>query len=532
MSEKVSDIDPQVDKPERGPRDAERRTREKLPRQKHGLNKMQKAWVSPPGKKSDVLWAKLFLDDLQGETRKGLSINARRANDAITCHYFGGYQKDNGNLKIPYNGFVASGVSKNLVGKALAELEAAKMISSKPAPVSHLYAGRLYHTHSYGFDPARKRASKRFTHISLDVMRSAAWQGMGINERRIMDRVLVELIKRWPYGNGNLAVSHRQMIAVGVDGKFVRASIGKLVAAGFLEVKRGAARGSQEAPNIYRITFLGTTEGPATWRKPEEAEAVVAPKKPRKKSFKAEALLDAKIYSTLPECTAVTLPDCLAVTLPDCLAVEPISRSLIVQHLIEYASPAAAEAAMAEQAPSTTTATAEPPAIPATPAPSAPPARAIPTPKPLRRGAVVSGRTEASIHPKKLKLAPASTASPAMLYEKDEPAFTLPLSDFAAAPPLPQNFYTIGTMLLVEHSQRAQSPPDPWNAITRRPGWDDRQKAFFAMRRSLGRTKTGKCRYRVKRPTPSLSFKRRDGGSNGQDCRATDFRNSGQARKL
>jgi hypothetical protein len=65
----------------------------------------------------------------------------------------------------------------------------------------------------------------------------------------------------------------------------------ELVEAGLLAITKGRREDKPERPNLYRITFLGTVDGPATWREPK---VVPMPKKPRRKSWKEAAILEAK----------------------------------------------------------------------------------------------------------------------------------------------------------------------------------------------------------------------------------------------
>ena len=79
-------------------------------RRKHGatgLSKFQLKWINLPKRNP---WARLFIDVLDGEAWRGLSVNARRVLDALICQHFRYYQKENGNIQISYRQFQNAGV--------------------------------------------------------------------------------------------------------------------------------------------------------------------------------------------------------------------------------------------------------------------------------------------------------------------------------------------------------------------------------------------------------------------------------------
>jgi hypothetical protein len=89
----------------------------------NGLDKMQRRWLDTP---KDQPFVCLAIDDLKSEAWRGLSINARRALDAVVCHFSHNKRKDNGDLQISYLGFERAGVTPCMIAPALQD-------SSKPA---------------------------------------------------------------------------------------------------------------------------------------------------------------------------------------------------------------------------------------------------------------------------------------------------------------------------------------------------------------------------------------------------------------
>ena len=158
----------------------------------------------------------------------------------------------------------------------------------------------LYHLSMYDDAAGFLRTSSRcFAWVAVDVMESSAWCGLSINARRVMDRLLVENVRHKSETNGRLRVSARQFEEHGINRRLVSGAVKELVDAGLLAVTNGKGRASQHPPNLYRITFLSTLNGPATWQKPEESNVVALPAKPPKARLKdAKPMPSEKLFST------------------------------------------------------------------------------------------------------------------------------------------------------------------------------------------------------------------------------------------
>jgi len=243
-----------------------------------GLSKLQREWIKPP---NDRLWARLFIDVIDGAAWRGLSVNARRVLDALICHHLRDSPKENGNIKISHLQFEAAGVTRRLITRAIRELESVKFITIRQGKPSKFmaYAPILYGLPMYAKEPEGflKAASRPFVWVPVEVMESAKWCGLSINARRIIDRLLLENFRHKAEANGTLRVSVRQFAEHGINRRFAASAIKELTEAGFLAVTYGKSRGSQLPPNIYRIAFLGTLNGPPTWRKPAETNDVRLP---------------------------------------------------------------------------------------------------------------------------------------------------------------------------------------------------------------------------------------------------------------
>ena len=244
--------------------------------QKNGvpLSKPQRKRLAPPRRKA---WARIWIDELESETRARLSVNARRALDALICHHFRSEQADNGALQVSHKAFERAGVHHTLVTKALAELDAAGLAraSGKGLP-SNPWMKRptLYELPTYRpTEGVQATAKRRFVWIPVDVMESPAWRSLSINARRIMDRLLLENFRHMGVENGKLRVSVRQFAECGVAMRFAKGAIAELVAGGLVAVTEGVAKGSLAPPNLYRITFHGTLDDGPTWSVASQKEA-------------------------------------------------------------------------------------------------------------------------------------------------------------------------------------------------------------------------------------------------------------------
>ncbi|MBG0797171.1 hypothetical protein IYX23_05650 [Methylocystis sp. L43] len=239
------------------------------------LTKPQRRRLAPPRR---TTWARIWVDELESETRARLSVNARRALDALVCHHFRSAQVDNGVLQVSHKALERAGVGHKYITAALAELEKAGLArkSGKGLPSNPWMARpNLYELPSYlptrGVQAAAKR---RFVWIPVDVMESPAWRSLSINARRIMDRLLLENFRHMGVENGKLRVSVRQFEECGVAMRLAKSAIAELVDGGLVAVMPGAASGSLAPPNLYRITFHGTLDDDPTWAAESQQETI------------------------------------------------------------------------------------------------------------------------------------------------------------------------------------------------------------------------------------------------------------------
>jgi hypothetical protein len=244
------------------------------------LNKRQQKWIDPPRNEQFV---RIFLDEMDGESWRGLSISARRMYEALIRQHYEHFQGSNGELEISYGWFKRAGITnRNRVLSARRELVAAGKIK--------VTRGIGHNSPTfYELPSCRKRRPKDapFVWVPLKVMGSPAWCGLSLSAKRIMDRLLIENYRHHRMNNGRLRVSYEQFRGHGVALCCIATALRKLVKAGLLAITKGAREDERQGPNLYRLTFLGTIDGPATWR---ESNVVLVPKKPRFKTWKEKAL--------------------------------------------------------------------------------------------------------------------------------------------------------------------------------------------------------------------------------------------------
>jgi hypothetical protein len=102
--------------------------------------------------------------------------------------------------------------------------------------------------------------------VHVDVLESAGWRGLGLAARRVLDRLLIENARHRYQENGKLRVSMRQFAGQDKGRKHVIEAIRELEKAGLLAVAKDKPHGKFAPANLYRLKFLGTIDGPATWR--------------------------------------------------------------------------------------------------------------------------------------------------------------------------------------------------------------------------------------------------------------------------
>jgi hypothetical protein len=110
---------------------------------------------------------------------------------------------------------------------------------------------------------SRPPADEPWVWLTRELLSSNAWQTLSINERRVIDRLLIEHMNHAGTMNGQLRVSHRQFIKCGVTKNKVAPAIRGLVARGLVRITPTESGGDIRGYYQYRLTFL-----PANYKEP------------------------------------------------------------------------------------------------------------------------------------------------------------------------------------------------------------------------------------------------------------------------
>jgi hypothetical protein len=115
---------------------------------------------------------------------------------------------------------------------------------------------------------SRPPADEPWVWLTRELLSSNAWQTLSINERRIIDRLLIENMNHAGTMNGQLRVSHRQFIKCGVTKNKVAPAIRGLVARGLVRITPTESGGDIRGYYQYRLTFLPANSKEPTneWR--------------------------------------------------------------------------------------------------------------------------------------------------------------------------------------------------------------------------------------------------------------------------
>ena len=101
---------------------------------------------------------------------------------------------------------------------------------------------------------------EQYFRFPRQLLESAAWRVLNINERRAFDCIMGEHQRKSGNVNGGLPVTRRDFERCGIHPKHITAALRVLQALGIIEMTRimGGSRNGR-SPNLYRPTFTPTT---------------------------------------------------------------------------------------------------------------------------------------------------------------------------------------------------------------------------------------------------------------------------------
>ena len=95
-------------------------------------------------------------------------------------------------------------------------------------------------------------SGKGFVKMPQELLESAAWRGLAINTRRLIDFLMIEYSRHAGKANGRLVAPRQQLEAFGIGARHISTAIEDAEHRGILECKRGFGR----HPNRYALTWL------------------------------------------------------------------------------------------------------------------------------------------------------------------------------------------------------------------------------------------------------------------------------------
>src|SRR5262249_46295166 len=126
----------------------------------------------------------------------------------------------------------------------------------------------------------RTQIDGQFAARLIDMLRSPAWCILSLSERRILDRIEIELADHGGMDNGKLPITYDDFQRYGIHRHCIAQGIRECAALGFLEITEAGRAGNADwrKPNLFRLTYKHTNHtGPThEWRKitADEAKAV------------------------------------------------------------------------------------------------------------------------------------------------------------------------------------------------------------------------------------------------------------------
>jgi hypothetical protein len=100
--------------------------------------------------------------------------------------------------------------------------------------------------------------------VPAKLLNSPAWQGMSTNTMRVVHRLMLEHCQRGGIENGRLPVTHEDFIAYGCSRNQIAEALTEAQYLGLVRYKRGGRFGEIKKPSMFRLTWLGQLDGPAT----------------------------------------------------------------------------------------------------------------------------------------------------------------------------------------------------------------------------------------------------------------------------
>jgi hypothetical protein len=96
----------------------------------------------------------------------------------------------------------------------------------------------------------------QFAPRTIAMLRSPAMRVLSLTGRRILDRIEIELASHGGKDNGELPVTHADLVVFGIHDHAIGGGLREVEALGFVEVRRGVAGNAEfRRPNLFRLTY-------------------------------------------------------------------------------------------------------------------------------------------------------------------------------------------------------------------------------------------------------------------------------------
>ena len=106
----------------------------------------------------------------------------------------------------------------------------------------------------------RPPTGEQFAWLTRPLLESDAWCAMNINERRLMDFLMMEHLAHAGLENGNLCATYDQLVGFGIGRRFISSAVKGLQMLGLIRVHRGGRWAMTNQPSRYRLTFYAVME--------------------------------------------------------------------------------------------------------------------------------------------------------------------------------------------------------------------------------------------------------------------------------
>jgi hypothetical protein len=134
----------------------------------------------------------------------------------------------------------------------------------------------------------------------VDMLESAAWAGLSLAARKVLDRLEIEHMRHGGADNGQLPCTYDDFERFGIRRKSVADALAELVGLGFVEVTH-QGRGGNAAyrhSSRYRLTYLHTKKAAATDEWKNRTPAAKTPLAPVAKAPPTESTSGGEIAPT------------------------------------------------------------------------------------------------------------------------------------------------------------------------------------------------------------------------------------------